>query len=187
MPFKFIKNVILNENVPTKDLELLPLPYGKDDLDPVFSSEAIFYHHNKLAKTYVDRYNSGEGDADFNEAGAFLHNMYFPQFQAHSASNEPNGPALEFIIKHFKSFDNFKKQFRESAMGIQGSGWVYLARNGEIKTIVNHETRQDIVLLVDWWEHAWALDYKWDKKKYLENTWSIINWNVIGARIGLVS
>lgn len=184
MSFKFIKNVILNESVPTKDLELLPLPYAKDDLDPSISSEALFYHYNKLAKGYVDRYNNGEGDMDFNEAGAFLHNLLFPQYMAASTSNEPTGPGLELINKHFKSFENFKKKFQEVAMGIQGSGWVYLAKDGEIKTITNHAIRQDIVLLIDWWEHAWALDYKWDKKKYLENQWKIINWNVVGARVG---
>ena len=72
-------------------------------------------------------------------------------------------------------------------MGIQGSGWVYLAKNGEIKTIKNHQIKNDIILLIDWWEHAWALDYQSDKKKYLENQWKIINWNVISARVGLQS
>ena len=181
--YNFIKNVILNEDTPSKELELLPLPYSKTDLHPVISEDALFYHYNKLAQTYVDRYNAREGDLDFNEAGAFLHNLYFPQFQAHSTSNEPNGPALEFIIKHYKSFDNFKKKFKETAMGIQGSGWVYLARDGDIKVIENHQTRQDIVLLVDWWEHAWALDYQSDKEKYLDNIWRIINWDVINARL----
>ncbi len=183
--YNFIRNFILNETSNGKDLELIPFPFGKNDLDPALSSDAVFYH-NKLAQTYVDRYNKGEGDRDFNEAGAFLHNILFPQYRAHTPSNEPHGPALEFIIKHYKSFDNFKKNFQETAMGIQGSGWVYLARDGEIKTITNHEIRQDIVLLIDWWEHAWSLDYKWDKKKYLENQWSIINWNVIGAKVGLI-
>ena len=187
MPFNFIKNVILNENTPSKELELIPLPYSKTDLHPVFSEDALFYHYNKLAQTYVDRYNAREGDLDFNEAGAFLHNLYFPQFQRIAASNEPNGPILEFINKNFKSFDSFKKKFLETAMSIQGSGWVYLAKDGDIKTITNHAIRQDIVLLVDWWEHAWALDYKWDKKKYLENTWKVMNWNVISARLGLQS
>ena len=68
-------------------------------------------------------------------------------------------------------------------MGIQGSGWVYLAKNGEIKTIVNHEIKQDIVLLIDWWEHAWALDYQVDKKKYLENQWKIIDWTKINTKL----
>jgi Fe-Mn family superoxide dismutase len=69
-------------------------------------------------------------------------------------------------------------------MTIQGSGWLYLAYNGEIKTIVNHEVRDDILLLVDWWEHAWALDYQADKRSYLENTWKIINWSWINTRWG---
>ena len=45
----------------------------------------------------------------------------------------------------------------------------------------------DIILLVDWWEHAWALDYQSEKKEYLENQWKIMNWNVIGSRVGRVS
>jgi Fe-Mn family superoxide dismutase len=185
--FNFIKNVILNENAPAKDLELLPLPYAKGDLDPAISEDTVFYHYNKLAQAYVDRYNKGEGDLDFNEAGAFLHNILFPQYQRMAPSNEPNGTILEFINKHYKSFDNFKKEFLKVAMSIQGSGWVYLAKDGEIKTITNHAIRQDIILLVDWWEHAWAIDYKWDKKKYLENQWKIMNWNVISAKVGLAS
>ena len=68
-------------------------------------------------------------------------------------------------------------------MGIQGSGWVYLAKNGTIKTIPNHATRGDIVLLVDWWEHAWALDYKSDKAKYLDNIWKILDWDKVNIRI----
>jgi len=69
-------------------------------------------------------------------------------------------------------------------MKIQGSGWIYMAYNGDIKTIVNHEVRDDILILVDWWEHAWALDYQADKKQYLENTWKIMNWNKINTRWG---
>ena len=70
-------------------------------------------------------------------------------------------------------------------MTIQGSGWVYLARNGKIKTITNHAIRQDIILLIDWWEHAWALDYQANKRKYLKNIWRIINWSVINDRLNL--
>jgi len=55
---------------------------------------------------------------------------------------------------------------------------------GEIKTIVNHEIRDDILILVDWWEHAWALDYQTDKKQYLENIWKIMNWSYINTRWG---
>jgi Fe-Mn family superoxide dismutase len=175
---------MLQESNTPKTLELFKLPYHREDLDPSISLETINYHYGKLAKSYVDRYNAGEGDADFNEAGAYLHNILFPQYRKHAASNAPSGAALEFINKHHKSFDNFKEKFSKTAMGIQGSGWVYLARNGEIKTIVNHQTRSDIVLLIDWWEHAFQFDYGSDKKKYLENQWKIIDWDIVSARVG---
>ena len=71
----------------------------------------------------------------------------------------------------------------EEAMKIQGSGWIYLSRSGEIKRIPNHQKRTDIALLVDWWEHAWAKDYGADKKKYLANIWRIINWDRVNSRI----
>jgi Fe-Mn family superoxide dismutase len=184
--YNFIKWT-LNEGKTPKTLELLPLTYKKDDLDPAVSEDTINYHYGKLAKSYVTRFNDGEGDADFNEAGAFLHNILFQQYTTPTNGNEPTGSASEFIVKHWKTFKKFQEEFSKVAMGIQGSGWVYLADDGKIKTIVNHEIKQDIVLLIDWWEHAWALDYQSDKKKYLQNQWKIINWNLISSRIGLSS
>ena len=184
--YNFIKYV-LKEDSSSKTLRQTPLPYGRSDLEKCLSKESLDYHYGKLYKAYVDRYNAGEGDPDFNEAGAFLHDLYFTQFQTPEGSNKPDGSAGEFITKHFETFDNFKKEFEKTAMGIQGSGWVYLARNGKIKTIKNHEIKMDIVLLIDWWEHAWALDYQADKKGYLSNQWKLINWNVISSRVGLSS
>ena len=136
-----------------------------------------------MYKAYVERYNDGEGDPEFNEAGAFLHNILFGQYQAPGSSNTPDGTASEFITKHFKTFDRFKEQFFKEAMSIQGSGWAYLARDGSIKTIKNHAKRTDIALLVDWWEHSWITDYGSDKKKYLNNMWRIINWEYVNRRI----
>jgi Fe-Mn family superoxide dismutase len=159
------------------------LPYELDDLEPVLSEGAMKYHYNKLHKGYVERYNASEGDPEFNQAGAFLHNVYFPQFMKPRSGNRPQGLASSLIMAHFESFENFKDKFEETAMKIQGSGWIYLSKKGEIKTIANHEMRNDIALLVDWWEHAWALDYQSDKEKYLDNIWRIINWDVINARL----
>jgi Fe-Mn family superoxide dismutase len=70
-------------------------------------------------------------------------------------------------------------------MSIQGSGWVYMDYNGSIKIIPNHEYKRDmkIALLIDWWDHAWALDYQQDKAKYLANIWRIINWEVVNDRL----
>jgi Fe-Mn family superoxide dismutase len=185
--YNFIKHITLNEGKTPKTLTQTKLPYARDDLEPSISEDTIDYHYGKLYKAYVTRFNNGEGNADFNEAGAFLHDLLFTQYQAPSGNNIPDGSAGEFINKNFKTFDSFKDKFLKEAMSIHGSGWVYLARDGKIKIITNHEIKMDIVLLIDWWEHAWALDYQADKKSYLNNQWKIINWNVISARVGLVS
>jgi len=181
--FNFIKTIA--EGRTPKELKQIPLPVARDGLGRSLSKQAIDYHYGKLYKAYVDRFNSGEGDANFNEAGAYLHSLYFSQFMSPKGSNKPTESSLEFIENHHKSWDKFKESFEKIAMGIQGSGWVYLAKDGKIKTITNHEIKQDIVLLIDWWEHAWALDYQADKKKYLENQWKIIDWNVINIRLAV--
>jgi superoxide dismutase, Fe-Mn family len=168
-------------------LEQVSLPYAKDGLGRSLSKQAIVYHYDKLYKAYVDRYNNREGDLDFNEAGAFLHSIYFSQFRAPRSSNKPTGAILDFISTHYKDWDKFKEQFLKTAMSIQGSGWVYLAKNGEIKTIKNHQIKQDILVLIDWWEHAWALDYQSDKEKYLENQWKIIDWDRINVKMEGIS
>lgn len=179
----FIDWVLNESKTSTKSnaLEQIKLPYAKGDLDPVMSEDTINYHYGKLYKTYVERFNSGEGAPDFNEAGAFLHSIYFAQFQPPKSTNKPTGAIEQFINDHFTDFDSFKAEVEKEAMGIQGSGWVYLAKNGSVKTIKNHSTKSDILLLIDWWEHAWALDYQADKKQYLENTWKIINWETING------
>ena len=179
--YNFIKTVV--EGRIPKTLERIKVPYALDGLGRSLSKRALNYHYGKLYKAYVDRFNSGEGDADFNEAGAFLHAKYFSQFASPKGSNQPTGNCLNFINEHFDSFENFKKKFLKEAMSIQGSGWIYLARDGKIKTIANHAIKNDIVLLVDWWEHAWALDYESDKESYLNNQWKIIDWSIIEQRI----
>ena len=73
--------------------------------------------------------------------------------------------------------------FKEAAMKIQGSGWVYLSTGGDIKTIANHAVRTDICMIIDWWEHAWALDYQSDKEAYLNNMWKVIDWDVCNQRL----
>lgn len=181
--YNFIKYTILNETAQPKTLVQADLPYPRDGLGKSLSKQTIDYHYGKLYKTYVERYNKGEGDPDFNEAGAFLHNILFTQYRPPTNSNKPSGASKELIEKHYKNFDEFKQAFEKEAMGIQGSGWVYLSKSGQIKTIKNHQIKMDIVLLIDWWEHAWALDYQADKKKYLDNQWKIINWEVIDSRV----
>ena len=181
MEFKFIQKFIIEGK---KDkLIQLTLPYDRDELAPIKSKETIDYHYGTLYKAYVDRYNKGEGDDDFNEAGAFLHNIYFGQLQKPEGANRPYDAILQFIEKHYDTYDLFKDEFEKTAMGIQGSGWCYLSTGGEIKIIRNHAVRTDICVLVDVWEHAYALQYQWNRSKYLDDIWKIINWNVCNERI----
>ena len=116
-------------------LETTPLPYAADALAPVLSENSINYHYEHLAKGYARRYNAGEGNADFNRAGSFLHNKFFPQLRPPRGRNLPRGAVLALIEEKFKTFDDFKEAFKEAAMKIQGSGWLYLSTGGDIKTI----------------------------------------------------
>ena len=164
-------------------LELVKLPYDRTALTPVLSKTNLDNHYGKLAKGYVDRYNAGEGDKSFNAAGAYLHNLFFPQFRSPRSNNHPTSTVKSLIDRKFKSFDKFKEEVAEKAMKLQGSNWIYLSTNGTIKTIQNHQKRTDILLLIDWWEHAWVTDYGSDKAKYLKNIWRIINWDEINKRL----
>jgi Fe-Mn family superoxide dismutase len=164
-------------------LVTLPLTYTKKSLEPVMSAKTVEYHYDHLAKNYAKNYNAKKGDPEFNKAGNFLHNIFFAQFRHPRENNPPTKKVLDCINKHFGSFDRFKDVMKQRAMKIQGSGWIYLSTKGTIRVIRNHQVRNDIVLLVDWWEHAWALDYQHDKGKYFDNIWKIINWNVISRKV----
>ena len=164
-------------------LETTPLPYAEDALDPVLSRESINYHYEHLAKGYAKRYNTGEGNADFNRAGSFLHNKFFPQLRPPKGRNLPRGAVLALIEEKFKDFEGFKEEMKKVFMSIQGSGWIYLSTSGDIKTIANHAVRTDIALLIDAWEHAWSLQYQWNKEAYFDSIWRIINWDVINERL----
>jgi superoxide dismutase, Fe-Mn family len=179
---EFIK--LLEGKAKSTDLEIIPLNFTEREVSSVMSGDTLDLHYTKLAKGYAKRYNEKQGDPEFNYAGVFLHNLWFTQFRQVTLNNKPNGPIKGFIEKNYGSYDSFKDKFEEIAMTIQGSGWVYLAHDGSIKTIKNHEVKSDILLLVDWWEHAFILDYGSDKKAYLRNLWKIINWNVISTRLG---
>ena len=158
-----------------KTLEQRKLAYSRSSLAPVLSKANIDNHYGKLYKGYVDRFNAGEGDPTFNEAGAYLHDIWFGQLQPPKNANAPRGASLALINKHYGNFLDFKEDFKAEAMKIQGSGWIYLSRSEQIKTIRNHQIKNDIALLVDWWEHAWALDYASNKAKYLDSMWLMLS------------
>jgi Fe-Mn family superoxide dismutase len=183
MALHFIK--FLKENADNREITQDKLKFDKNELAPVMSEDTLNYHFNGLAKKYFERYNAGEGDAKFNYGGAMLHNLFFGNLTPAIAANKPSGLSKEIIDSKYDNFDSFKEVFEKEAMSIQGSGWLYMDTTGKINIIHNHEYQKDmkIALLIDWWEHAWALDYQQDKAKYLANIWRIVDWNVVNDRL----
>ena len=175
--------LVLEATTRPAKLETTPLPYGIRDLEPVMSERTLEYHFEHLARGYARRYNAGEGNADFNRAGSFLHNKFFPQFRKPKSGNRPRGAVAELIESKFKTYEDFQAAVKEAAMKIQGSGWVYLSTGGDIKTIANHAVRTDIALLIDMWEHAYVLDHLWNKEAYIDGFWKIVNWDVVNERL----
>jgi len=158
------------------------IPCPEEELSPAMSKATIDYHYGELYKGYVDKVNKGIG-GDFQVAGANLHDLFFSQLKPYSKENKPSGLISDLIKVEFSSFNEMKKALKEEAMLIQGSGWIYVDKKGKIKTIKNHETKKDIVILIDWWEHAWALDYGADKGSYFDNFWHILDWDVVNSRL----
>ena len=184
MTFEFLKTFDITESKKEK-IEQDPLSFGKKDLEPVMSKATLDYHYTGLAAKYSERYNKGEGDPKFNYGGAVLHNLFFGNLQPPKSGNSPSGTSEEVINKKYSSFDKFKQAVEKEFMAAQGSNWIYMDLNGSLHTIHNHEYKKDmqIALLIDAWEHAWALDYQQDKAEYLKNIWRIINWDVVNERL----
>jgi Fe-Mn family superoxide dismutase len=113
-----------------------------------------------------------------------LHNLFWPQLRPPGGANKPTGLILDKINKEFGDYENFKEKFIEAAMALQGSGWCYLSRAGDIRTLANQNYNKSIVLAVDLWEHSWTVgENKPDKARYIKNIWKIINWDVVNQRL----
>ena len=110
---------------------------------------------------------------------------------AKSGNNKPAGTILKAIEKEFGSFERFKTEFTETAKSVEGSGWALLTwhkEHGNLNIIqvekhnVNFYPEQKILLCLDVWEHAYYLDYKNDRVKFIENWWNIVNWQEVEER-----
>ena len=183
MALHFIKS--LSESKDTREIVQNKLKFGRDELAPVMSEATIDYHFAGLAAKYSERYNAGVGDADFNYGGAMLHNIFFANLTPPKAANKPQGISKSIIDDVYGDFEKFKAAVEKEFMAAQGSNWIYMDYAGKLHTIHNHEYRKGmkIALLIDAWEHAWALDYQQDKAKYLNNIWRIINWDTVDIRL----
>jgi Fe-Mn family superoxide dismutase len=182
--------------------KLPELPYAKDALAPHMSAETLTYHHDKHHKAYVTKLNelikgtkfeympleeiilTADGPLFNNAAQAWNHNFFW-QCLAPNASVIPSGKVAELINKKWVSFDKFKAEFSHSALENFGSGWTWLGLNKkeelEILNTSNADTAKKhqlkAVLGVDVWEHAYYIDYRNERKDYLEGFWNLANWD----------
>ncbi len=194
--------------------ELPPLPYGKDALSPVISPETIDYHYGKHHQAYVTNLNNlvpgtkyekmsleevvkaSNGQASekkiFNNSAQVWNHTFYWHSLAPKAGGDPTGAVKDAIDKSFGNFGDFKKKFSEAAAGQFGSGWAWLVKNGDgslaIETTSNAETPfangKQCVLTIDVWEHAYYVDYRNARPKYIEEFWKLVNWDFANKNLG---
>ncbi|KAL8291404.1 hypothetical protein RQP46_002382 [Phenoliferia psychrophenolica] len=189
---------------------LPPLPYGYADLEPAVSEAIMTLHHTKHHATYVANLNKAEGDyasaiqsqdikkqialqsaIKFNGGGHINHSLFWENLTPVKSSVIPtSGPLFDAVKDSFGSFEELKKASDATALGIQGSGWAWIAYNPQSKKIETVSTANQDPLLgltvlvgIDLWEHAFYLDYKNVKPDYLKAIWSVINWKKAEERL----
>lgn len=183
-----------------KELYNLPdLPYGYKDLEPHISEEQLIVHHQKHHQSYVNGANTileNANNADlkklaFQIGGYKLHSLFWDNL-APNGGGESGGELSERIEKDFGSFSNFKESFTKTALSIEGSGWASLVYDKEIDQLlimqiekhnVNIYPSLSILLVLDMFEHAYYIDYKNEKTKFVDAFWALVNWGEVGKRL----
>jgi superoxide dismutase, Fe-Mn family len=189
------------------------LPWAKDALAPTISAETIEYHYGKHHKTYVDNLNkfaagtkyesmsleevikASQGQANekkmFNNSAQVWNHTFFWNSMAPKAGGNPTGAIAAAIDKSFGSFGDFKTKFSEAAAAQFGSGWAWLVKNADgalaIETTANADTPFAVgkrcVLTLDVWEHAYYIDYRNARPKFIEAWWNLVNWDFANKNI----
>ena len=186
--------------------QLPALPYAQHALGDVLSAQTLQFHHGKHHQTYVDNLNklipgteyeslsleaivakAPDGPVFNNAAQVWNHTFYF---EALCAPGSSTSAPCACIAEQFGSFDTFKEAFNKSALGLFGSGWTWLVKDGDGKLSLINESnagnplRKGLkpILCVDVWEHAYYLDYQNRRAEYLNKIWDILNWTVINKR-----
>lgn len=185
------------------------LPYAYDALEPVISKEIMTLHHDKHHKAYVDKANElltsldearktgGKVDVgtiakklSFNVDGHILHSLFWTNLTSPTDKKEPSHDFLHSIETEFGDLEKLKVEFSDVATTIEGSGWAILLYDPMTKRLIisqigNHNlahTLGPILLTLDMWEHSFYLDYKSDKKSFVENFWKVVNWAEVSER-----
>jgi Fe-Mn family superoxide dismutase len=201
------------KNMEKTNFYVLPkLPYDYGDLQPYMSKEQLTIHHDKHHQGYVNGANAilqklekarKEGtdldikstlkELSFNIGGHLLHSLFWNNLAPpNKGGGKPSGVLGDEIEKEFGSFDRFKKEFSQAATSVEGSGWAALTfckqtKRPIIMQIEKHNTNVypgfRILMVLDVFEHAYYIDYKNDRAKFVEAYWSIVNWNKANERL----
>ncbi len=186
--------------------ELPALPYAMNALEPTISQETLEYHYGKHHQAYVTNLNNLIPGTEFenasleeiirkasggifnNGAQVWNHTFYWNCLSP-NGGGQPGGALAEAIDSAFGSFDEFKKQFSTSAATNFGSGWTWLVKNadGGLEIVNTSNAANPMtdgktpLLTVDVWEHAYYIDYRNARPKYLEEIWNLINWDFVAG------
>jgi len=188
---------------------LPPLPYPQDALAPHISKETLEYHYGKHHQTYVTNLNNliqgtefenlsleetvkKSSGGIFNNAAQVWNHTFYWNCLSPKGGGEPSGKLAEAINAKWGSTAAFKEAFNKSAAGNFGSGWTWLVKKADGSLdIVNTSnaatplTTSDVPLLTcDVWEHAYYIDYRNARPKYLENFWNLVNWDFAAKNLG---
>ena len=182
--------------------ELPDLPYPADALAPHISAETLSFHHGKHHRTYVDKLNElivGTPHEDqaleeiirnasggiFNNAAQIWNHTFYWNCLSPDGGGAPSGKIAERIDAHWGAFEKFKGELSQSAVTNFGSGWTWLVQNGQGELeIVNTSNAgnpltegKTPILTIDVWEHAYYIDYRNARPKYVEAYWNLVNWD----------
>jgi Fe-Mn family superoxide dismutase len=188
------------------------LPYEYTALAPYISEEQLKLHHQKHHQAYVnganalfeklDKARKENTDLDmkatlkelsFHIGGFRLHNRFWENLApaGNGGGGAPKGALAKAIDSEFGKFDRFKKEFSQAAVSAEGSGWAaltYCRGTGRllIVQVEKHNTNvipaSDLLMALDVWEHAYYLDYKNDRAKFVDAFWNIVNWDPVARR-----
>nr|VFK65266.1 MAG: superoxide dismutase, Fe-Mn family [Candidatus Kentron sp. TC] len=188
--------------------ELPQLPYAKGALAPHISEETLEFHYGKHHQTYVTNLNNLIKGSEFegmslediikkssggifnNSAQVWNHTFYWKSLDP-KGGGAPTGALADAIGSAFDSFDNFKEKFTTSAVTNFGSGWTWLVKSDQGKLeLLNTSnagtpmTEGKIALLTcDVWEHAYYIDYRNARPKYVDAFWSLVNWDFVASNL----
>ena len=189
-------------------IELPALPWARDALAPHISAETIDYHYGKHHQTYVTNLNNQIKGTEFegldlvaivkkaqggmfnNAAQVWNHTFYWNSLTP-KGGGEPSGKLADALKKSFGGFAQFKEDFSKAALGTFGSGWAWLVQraDGGLAIVSTSNAATPItgsdrpLLTCDVWEHAYYIDYRNARPKYLEAFWNLANWEFAASQM----